>query len=223
VRVSGEALETNARHDAIRAIDKNERALSLPGPACHPPWVDGPYREPKPLSELIPPDRRKQKTVALVLGSMVTGIVLYELVGRLLADSPPLKEFPAPPPLASTTREGATPMPFVLGSLTREEIESVVTAHHRSLRERCWDGRKDAPSISNMTLTLIVGANGDVVSTSASGNDAIANECVERMSRGWRFIPHGERSAPIKIPIHFQREGGRPASAGLPRSRLVER
>lgn len=43
-----------------------------------------PYREGKPLTALIPPDRRRQKTVILVVASMIAGALLWQLAVRLL-------------------------------------------------------------------------------------------------------------------------------------------
>jgi hypothetical protein len=43
-----------------------------------------PYRAGKPLAELIPPDRRREKTIALVVSSMVAGIALWTLGGWAL-------------------------------------------------------------------------------------------------------------------------------------------
>lgn len=48
-----------------------------------PPTAGTPYREGKPLAEIIPPDRRALKTAALVLTSMVAGVALWTLGGSL--------------------------------------------------------------------------------------------------------------------------------------------
>lgn len=40
-----------------------------------------PYREGKRLAEIIAPDRRRQKVLALILGSMIAGVALWELGG----------------------------------------------------------------------------------------------------------------------------------------------
>jgi hypothetical protein len=41
-----------------------------------------PYREGKQLTEIIPPDHRRLKAFALVLGSMIAGVILWVLGGR---------------------------------------------------------------------------------------------------------------------------------------------
>lgn len=51
-----------------------------------------PYREGKPLTEIIPPDRRRRKTGALVVSSMIAGVALWVVGGfvveRLRAGGP---------------------------------------------------------------------------------------------------------------------------------------
>lgn len=39
----------------------------------------GPYRDGKPLTDIIPPDRRRAKVFALVLGSMIAGVAVWQL------------------------------------------------------------------------------------------------------------------------------------------------
>lgn len=62
-----------------------------------------PYREGKPLSEIIPPDRRAQRTAALVIASMIAGVALWVVGGFVLeqmrshASSPPVRTVPIVP------------------------------------------------------------------------------------------------------------------------------
>jgi hypothetical protein len=68
---------------------------------------DVPYREEKPLSEIIEPDRRRQRTIILVASSMVAGVALF-LVGRwalerLSADS-------TKPPVITANDKRLTPV-----------------------------------------------------------------------------------------------------------------
>ena len=71
-----------------------------------------PYREDKPLTDLIPPDRRRQKTIALV-------------------DRSPL---------------------------SAKDVEEVVSAKHRAVREACWDSR---PALRSADVTVSVVVGGD--------------------------------------------------------------
>lgn len=49
-----------------------------------------PYREDKPLAEIIPPDRRRQKSIALVVASMVVGACALYAVQELTKPKPPM-------------------------------------------------------------------------------------------------------------------------------------
>lgn len=49
-----------------------------------PPAPRTPYREGKPLAEIIPPDRRREKTIALIGASMVAGVALWVLGGWVI-------------------------------------------------------------------------------------------------------------------------------------------
>ncbi len=51
--------------------------------------MSDPYREGKPLAELIPPDRRREKTILVVVASMLAGIGIYVVATRALAPSVP--------------------------------------------------------------------------------------------------------------------------------------
>lgn len=47
-----------------------------------------PYREEKPLAELIPPDRRRQKTIVLVVVGMLMGAGLLFAIQQVAKDAP---------------------------------------------------------------------------------------------------------------------------------------
>lgn len=169
-------------------------------------FVEGPYREPKPLAELIAPDRRRQKTAVLVVASMIAGVLLFQTGRFILEDR---RDDPVPPPPAQTVTPSpptSTPPVPTPGPLTSEEVQGVVAAHRVSLKQACWEKRTHKADSAQVTLNLIVGANGDVVSASASGSDALVAMCVEGQARTWQFPAHGQRSAPIQIPFFFSRE-----------------
>ncbi|HVH40696.1 MAG TPA: hypothetical protein VM925_00080 [Labilithrix sp.] len=178
--------------------------------------MDSPYREPKPLAALIPPDRRRRNAAALVLTSMLAGAALWELAHRALAEresnaAPP----PQPPtvvpvvPAPAETLSPAPALPSEPSSSSQVAIERVVAAHRGRLKQRCWDSTKAGPRVgrwsADVTLDLVVGANGNVVSSSASGTDALITSCVEREVRTWTFPAHDERRT-IRIPIRFLRQ-----------------
>lgn len=152
-----------------------------------------PYRQPKPLSGLISPDRRRQKTALIVIASMIAGVVLFE-VGRGLLET----SHAPPPPVGG---RGPTP-----GPLTPAEVQGVIAAHRTALKQACWDGRAEASDSAKVTLSLIVAANGEVASASASGSDARVASCVEEQARTWSFAAHGESSSTIQVPFLFSRE-----------------
>ncbi|MBX3193007.1 MAG: AgmX/PglI C-terminal domain-containing protein [Labilithrix sp.] len=58
-----------------------------------------PYREGKPLSEIIAPDNRRAKTLVLIVASMAVGASLWAFGGRLFAD----REKPLHVPLAAAS------------------------------------------------------------------------------------------------------------------------
>ena len=64
------------------------------------PTPPTPYRDGKALSEIIPPDTRRQKTIAVVLASMIAGVCLWQLGGWalvMIANRDPIP--PEPPTL----------------------------------------------------------------------------------------------------------------------------
>lgn len=48
------------------------------------PPIPTPYRDGKALSEIIPPDRRREKTIAIVVLSMIAGVGLWQIGGWLI-------------------------------------------------------------------------------------------------------------------------------------------
>lgn len=72
-----------------------------------------PYREDKPLTDLIPPDRRRQKTIALVVAGMLMGAgVLYAI--QQATKEPPLVTAPPDGPFSATLDgpDGKITLPF---------------------------------------------------------------------------------------------------------------
>ena len=72
----------------------NTPGVDVPDATPPPPT---PYRDGKPLTDIIPPDRRALKTALLVVASMVTGVALWVtggLVVDLLHDEAPARSTP---------------------------------------------------------------------------------------------------------------------------------
>lgn len=52
------------------------------GPPSSPsPSSPSPYRAEKPLAEIIPPDRRRERTIAIIVASMIAGVAMWTLGG----------------------------------------------------------------------------------------------------------------------------------------------
>ncbi len=82
-----------------------------------------PYRADKPLDQIIPPDRRREKTIAVVIVSMLAGIGLWQLGGAIttwMHDRAP----PTPPPPA-----------FITGRITPSVLAGPGGAQHVPLGE----------------------------------------------------------------------------------------
>ena len=177
--------------------------------------MESPYREPRPLSEVIPPDRRRERSAILVITSMIAGAALWEVARWALEERDSIA---APPPrielvaTASTTGEPAPPPTPANDepasfSLTSEEVQRVVAAHRAGLKQKCWTDESSVSRLASakVTLSLVVGAKGNVVAASATGTDALVASCVETQARTWVFPAHVERSASIQIPFVFTR------------------
>src|SRR5690606_34085929 len=53
------------------------------------------------------------------------------------------------------------------GSLSADEVQRVVAKHRSPMNHDCWQpfaGSKDVPPTARVTLSIVVGASGDVVS-----------------------------------------------------------
>lgn len=154
--------------------------------------VTTPYRDGKKLDAVIPPDRRRQRAIMLVIGGMVGGVALIE--GFRYAMQPSSE--PAPPIGEPTSSRS--------GAVTREEIETVVARERADLRNRCFAPQSQLTK-ANVTLDIVIGKSGEVLSTHYEGSDARVTECVDREVRQWRFPAHSQDSPTTRIPFLFER------------------
>lgn len=90
------------------------------------------------------------------------------------------------------------------GGLDQAGVERVVSGHRNGVKRQCWD-RADQKSSVNVTVSATVGAGGDVVSTSSSGDDPVVAKCIENQVRTWKFPAPGQ-STQIAIPFKFVRQ-----------------
>lgn len=141
------------------------------------------YREDKPLTDLIPPDRRRHKTVALVAGGMLLG------AGALYAVQHATSEAPA----------AAVDHP-----LTAKDVQDVVATKYDAVRVKCWRGRVELPH-GDVTILATVGGDGSILGTTATGSNDELNACVEDEVKRWRFRATGGASVEVKIPFKFRR------------------
>jgi len=99
-------------------------------------------------------------------------------------------------------------------TLDAVSVERVVAAHRAGIKRTCWErSRADEPLLpasANVTVRVTIGADGTVLSSSSSGNDAALAKCLEGQIKTWRFPAKGtgQDGAPtiVSIPFKFVRE-----------------
>jgi hypothetical protein len=161
-----------------------------------------PYRDERPLAEIIAPDRRREKTVALVVGGMIAGIALYAAATRWLAATEVETSAPVEP---ETPAPGET-KPAEPGPFDSEAVVRVVRGKEAEVRRACWSraGGRAAEQV-DVRIKLDVGADGHVTAATPSGNDAAVGACVASVMRGATF-PAPRRPTSVDVPFHFVRE-----------------
>jgi hypothetical protein len=273
-----------------------------------------PYREEKPLGDLIPPDRRRQKTIALVVVGMVMGACVLYAIQQATKDAPTITST-APPastafsatltgpdgtftiplrykktvvhvwlqacadcmpafeamkkldvdfgpnvinvaygnadpswaaqygvrrnlvfdhggvhvvkPLGITSftsivfdengRELGRDRPdrpgygermqklLTGGPLTAHDVEDVARSKHGEIRRACWQTRPTMQS-ADVTVSAVIGFDGQVISTTSAGTDKSLADCLENQVRGWRFRATGGASTTVDIPFKLRRD-----------------
>lgn len=171
-----------------------------------------PYRDGKPLAELIPPDRRAQKLAAIIVASMALGVLLWVMGGvmldRLRADAytPPVPSevpYDEPPPPDEPPRPEDLPR---AATLNAESIERVVASHRAALNRRCWaTAPAPKPKRVSVTVSLTIDPKGHVAQVSSTGDDAAMRRCLEREIKAWVF-PAPASDTQVSLPFRFAAE-----------------
>lgn len=93
--------------------------------------------------------------------------------------------------------------------LDQSDIERVVNAHRASVKRGCWEpalaGRSpNSPKSAKVTVSIGIGASGNVTSASASGGEGFPGlaSCITGRVRGWKFPPSGGPSQ-ASVPFAF--------------------
>jgi hypothetical protein len=90
--------------------------------------------------------------------------------------------------------------------LDQAGVERVVAAHRTGVKRTCWErGGADQKSSVNVTVTANVGPDGNVASTSSSGDDPVVAKCIESQVKTWQ-VPRPGSNTTINIPFKFVRQ-----------------
>jgi hypothetical protein len=94
------------------------------------------------------------------------------------------------------------------GQLATADVERVVQSHRAFVKRQCWEAAlaanpANAPSSVKVTVSITVGSDGRVQSTSASGGEAYPglSSCVQSQVRNWTF-PRSD-GATVTVPFVF--------------------
>lgn len=143
------------------------------------------------------------------LACMAVGALLFKGTAMLLEEepaSPPLAGFGPTPPDLSVPPPMAARAQLVLprNELRTDDVSVVVGAQRRLVAERCFANRPELGR-EHVELTLVVAANGNVVSASGDGHDTQLASCVATQAMGWRF-PHRDGETRLALPFAFTRD-----------------
>jgi len=139
-------------------------------------------------------DRGGEKVVKPLGISSFTTLVFDES-GKLVA-----RDRPDRPGYAARIRAFVNPAPF-----GASDVESVVTTKRREIRERCWNTHP-AVKEADVTVNAVIGGDGTVVSSSATGSDKEVSSCIENEVKSWRFRATGGASVQIAVPFKLRRD-----------------
>jgi hypothetical protein len=130
-------------------------------------------------------------------------------------DAPPVKRsrerptaevdasFPTNSTAATAPDAGNPGVPVFLpnGMLTPNAVLSVVRAQTPMLKKTCWDIDGGATQNANAQLSIVIGVDGHVHSTSVKGDEPVAS-CIAAAASVWTF-PSPQVETPVNIPFRF--------------------
>ena len=91
-------------------------------------------------------------------------------------------------------------------SLTSDQVETTVRNHSLGVKRTCWEKIGDGKAGTvNINVTANVAGNGNVTSSTATGNDPMVAKCIEGAVRSWQFPPTGGTTT-VNIPFKFVRQ-----------------
>lgn len=95
----------------------------------------------------------------------------------------------------------------LMGPLDQAAVERVVVGQRAGVKRACWERRSgdEGQASANVTVTVAVGPNGTVDSTSSNGDDPVVTKCIEAQVRKWKFPASGTTTT-INIPFKFVRQ-----------------
>jgi hypothetical protein len=152
-----------------------------------------PYRDGKPLADVIPPDRRKQKAIALVAAGALGGAFLVWML------QPPDTKAQSAMPAPVQTSDKPTH-----GPITQSEVNAFVASRREQLRTTCFLTRSE-PDAAKVHLTIDISKNGDVTRSAYEGSDSRVTVCVDKEIRQWSFPAHDQSGSALDIAISFDR------------------
>ena len=92
------------------------------------------------------------------------------------------------------------------GGLDQTSVERVVAAHRNGVKRTCWERAIDQKaSFVNVSVTADVAPDGNVATTSSSGDHPVIAKCVESQVKTWRF-PAAGATTTLNLPFKFVRQ-----------------
>jgi len=85
--------------------------------------------------------------------------------------------------------------------LAARDVLDVVRAQTPILKRTCWDIDGGATQSANVQLSIVVGVDGHVHSTSVRGDEPVAS-CIAAAASAWTF-PAPQSDTPVNIPFRF--------------------
>jgi hypothetical protein len=88
------------------------------------------------------------------------------------------------------------------GSLTSDQIMSVLNSHKVAIKRTCVERGGQLVGTANEKLQVTIDGNGQVTSAQADGNNSAIGACLEKEVKAWRFPPTGATTK-TEMPFVF--------------------